>query len=123
MASYTFDTLSYAKDLIAAGIPQQQAEVISLRQRSLIENELATKTDIAGIQRDMKRMDVDLRRSIKKLETGLQRDVKSLGNQTDSTPWICCGHRPWRNDHTHQTAVAAQANQVSCGGRLCAKAR
>ena len=77
MASYTFDTLSYVKKLIAAGMPQQQAEVISLRQRSLIENELATKTDIAGIQRDMKRMDVDLRRSIKKLETGLQRDVKA----------------------------------------------
>ena len=27
MASYTFDTLSYAKELIAAGMPQQQAEV------------------------------------------------------------------------------------------------
>ena len=45
MASYTFDTLSYAKELIAAGMPQQQAEVISLRQRTLIENELATKAD------------------------------------------------------------------------------
>ncbi|MEE3173622.1 MAG: hypothetical protein VX332_01970 [Pseudomonadota bacterium] len=77
MASYTFDTLSYAKELIAAGMPRQQAEVISQRQRTLIENELATKADIAGIQRDMKRMDVDLRRSIKKLETGLQRDVKA----------------------------------------------
>ena len=75
MASYTFDTLSYAKELIAAGMPQQQAEVISLRQRTLIENELATKADIAGIQRDMKRMDVDLRRTIKELETGF--DVKA----------------------------------------------
>ena len=62
--------------IIAAGMPQQQAEVISLRQRTLIENELATKTDIAGIQRDMKRMDVDLRRTIKELETGLRHDVK-----------------------------------------------
>ena len=77
MASYTFDTLSYAKELIAAGMPQQQAEVISLRQRTLIENELATKADIAGIQRDMKRMDVDLQRTIKELETGLRHDVKA----------------------------------------------
>ena len=78
MASYTFDTLSYAKELIAAGMPQQQAEVISLRQRSLIENELATKTDIAGIQRDMKRMDVDLRRNIKELETRLTLRLGSI---------------------------------------------
>ena len=78
MTSYTFDTLSYAKELIAAGMPQQQAEVISLRQRTLIENELATKTDIAGIQRDMKRMDVDLRRNIKELETRLTLRLGSI---------------------------------------------
>ena len=78
MASYTFDTLSYAKELIAAGMPPQQAEVISLRQRTLIENELATKTDIAGIQRDMKRMDVDLRRNIKELETRLTLRLGSI---------------------------------------------
>ena len=78
MASYTFDTLSYAKELIAAGMPQQQAEVISLRQRTLIENELATKTDIAGIQRDMKGMDVDLRRTIKELETSLTLRLGSI---------------------------------------------
>lgn len=78
MASYTFDTLSYAKELIAAGMPQQQAEVISLSQRTLIENELATKADIAGIQRDMKRMDVDLRRTIKELETSLTLRLGSI---------------------------------------------
>ena len=61
MASYTFDTLSYAKDLIAAGMPQQQAEVISLRQRSLIENELATKADI-------KNTEIELKRDIKVME-------------------------------------------------------
>lgn len=78
MASFTFDTLSYAKELIAAGMPQQQAEVISLSQRTLIENELATKADIAGIQRDMKRMDVDLRRTIKELETSLTQRLGSI---------------------------------------------
>ncbi len=78
MASYTFDTLSYAKELIAAGMPQQQAEVISLSQRTLIENELATKADIAGIQRDMKRMDMDLRRTIKELETSLTLRLGSI---------------------------------------------
>ena len=61
MTSYTFDTLSYAKELIAAGMPQQQAEVISLRQRSLIENELATKTDI-------KNTEIELKRDIKVME-------------------------------------------------------
>ena len=71
----TFDTITL--ELIAAGMPRQQAEVISQRQRTPIENELATKADIAGIQRDMKRMDVDLRRTIKELETGLRHDVKA----------------------------------------------
>ena len=61
MASYTFDILSYAKDLIAAGMPPQQAEVISLRQRTLIENELATKADI-------KNMEIELKRDIKVME-------------------------------------------------------
>ena len=61
MASYTFDTLSYAKELIAAGMPQQQAEVISLRQRTLIENELATKADI-------KNTEIELKRDIKVME-------------------------------------------------------
>ena len=61
MASYTFDTLSYAKDLIAAGMPLQQAEVISLRQRTLIENELANKTDI-------KNTEIELKRDIKVME-------------------------------------------------------
>ncbi len=78
MASFTIDTLSYAKELIAAGMPQQQAEVISLSQRTLIENELATKADIAGLQRDMKRMDVDLRRTIKELETSLTQRLGSI---------------------------------------------
>ena len=61
IASYTFDILSYAKDLIAAGMPPQQAEVISLRQRTLIENELATKADI-------KNMEIELKRDIKVME-------------------------------------------------------
>ena len=47
MTSYTVETLTYAKQVIAAGMPEQQAEDISLRHRTLIDNESVTKTDIA----------------------------------------------------------------------------
>ena len=42
-------------------MPPQQAEVISIRQRTLIENELATKADI-------KNMEIELKRDIKVME-------------------------------------------------------
>jgi hypothetical protein len=75
MASYTFDTLTYAKELIAAGMPEQQAEVISLRQRTLIENELATKADIAAMRQDMKSMETDLKKTIKTCDTDLRKSM------------------------------------------------
>ena len=46
MTTYTFDTLTYVKELVAAGMPEPQAEVISLKQKSLMESELTTKTDL-----------------------------------------------------------------------------
>ena len=51
MTTYTFDTLTYVKELVAAGMPEPQAEVISLKQKSLMESELTTKTDLRNFER------------------------------------------------------------------------
>ena len=50
MTTYTFDTLTYVKELVAAGMPEPQAEVISLKQKSLMESELTTKTDLRNLE-------------------------------------------------------------------------
>ena len=54
MAHFAFDTHKYVKRLTAVGMPEKQAEVIADEQRSLIEDQLATKRDIAEVKRDIK---------------------------------------------------------------------
>ena len=46
MGNLAFDTHKYVKRLTTAGMPESQAEVIADEQRSLIEDQLATKRDI-----------------------------------------------------------------------------
>ena len=85
MTIVAFDTHKYVKRLTAAGMPENQAEVIADEQRSLIEDQLATKRDIeelraatkqdiAAIRRDIKELEV----TIKTLETTIRRDMKEM---------------------------------------------
>ncbi len=60
MSAFAFDTHTYVKRLVSAGMPEPQAEVIADEQRNLITNELATKRDIADVRRDMKEMELRL---------------------------------------------------------------
>ena len=80
-----FDTLAYAKKLKEAGFTEQQAEVQAEALRAVIDANLATKQDIALIQRDIAlvrretKQDIDLvRREIKESENGIRRDMKEL---------------------------------------------
>ncbi len=63
-ALLAFDTHTYVKRLVSAGMPEPQAEVIADEQRNLIANELATKRDLkeleTGLKRDMKEMELRL---------------------------------------------------------------
>ncbi len=56
-ALLAFDTHTYVKRLVSAGMPEPQAEVIADEQRNLITNELATK-------RDLKEMELRLRHDL-----------------------------------------------------------
>ena len=51
-----FDTHGFVKRLTKAGMPEPQAEVLASEQSRLIENELATKRDIAEVKRDIEQL-------------------------------------------------------------------
>ncbi len=53
MNTLTFDTHGFVKRLIAAGMPEAQAEVLAKEQTNLIENNLATKHDLEILKRDL----------------------------------------------------------------------
>ena len=89
MTNLAFDTHRYVKRLTAAGMPENQAEVIADEQRSLIEYKLATKQDVkeseAATRRDIKELEAAtrqdiaaIRRDIKELEAATKRDLKEL---------------------------------------------
>ena len=79
MTIVAFDTHKYVKRLTAAGMPENQAEVIADEQRSLIEDQLATKRDIeelrAVTKRDIEELKAATKRDIKELEAATKQDI------------------------------------------------
>ena len=73
-----FDTLAYANKLKAAGVPERQAEVQAEAIAGLINEQMATKRDLAELEavlrRDIKELDV----KIVQTEANLRRDIKEL---------------------------------------------
>ena len=53
MTTTTFDTLSYAKKLKAAGMPDQQADVQAEALFELVDEKLATKKDLELLKKDL----------------------------------------------------------------------
>lgn len=50
MSDITFDTLQYTKKLREAGVPEQQAEIQAEALKELIEDKLATKSDLQKLE-------------------------------------------------------------------------
>ena len=67
-----FDTFDYAKKLQRAGLTEEQASVHVEALRTLVEHDLATKQDIANVQRD-----------IAELRKETQQGIESLRKETD----------------------------------------
>ncbi|MEC8046859.1 MAG: hypothetical protein VX149_05065 [Pseudomonadota bacterium] len=82
MTTYSFDTLTYVKELVAAGMPEPQAEVISLKQKSLMESELTTKTDLRNLERvtraEIEALEQFTRAELKALESSTRRDLQQM---------------------------------------------
>ena len=64
MAAIMFDTYAFVKELIEAGMPESQAEVLARTQATLIDEKLATKQDLEALEsrlkRDMREMELRL---------------------------------------------------------------
>ena len=78
MATLTFDTPAFVKELTQAGMPEEQAEVLARSQATLIDEKLATKQDLKELELRLKRDIQELKRDMKELETRLVRDMKEM---------------------------------------------
>jgi hypothetical protein len=50
----TFDTLSYARRLRQAGVPEAQAEAMADATRELVVQDVATKTDLGALEQRLR---------------------------------------------------------------------
>ena len=70
----TFNTLQFTKKMVNAGFTQQQAEGQAEALIEIVDNNLATKTDIFLIQRDISLVQKD----IKEVELKLELEIESV---------------------------------------------
>ncbi len=68
ISAISFDTLAYAKKLMAAGVPAKQAEVQAETFAEIIDERIATK-------RDLKEMETVLSRDMKELESRVSANI------------------------------------------------
>ena len=80
-----YDTLAAVRRLTEAGMPEAHAEAVVREQAHLIENELATKTDIAAVQGDIEKLRLETRADIEKLRQGTRADIENLRLGTTSS--------------------------------------
>ena len=80
-----FDTLTYAKKLRESGFTERQAEAQAEALRAVVEANLATKSDIELVRREIEQLrsetrglEVSLRREIELLRAELKKDIESL---------------------------------------------
>ena len=78
-----FDTFDYAKKLQRAGLTEEQASVHVEALRTLVEHDLATKQDIANVQRDIAELRKETQQSIESLRKETQQGIESLRKETD----------------------------------------
>ncbi len=104
MNAIAFDTLKFAKRLKEAGFTEQQAEALANAEAEFIEQNLASKRDIADvkrdiadIKRDIKELEVTLRNEIKQLEVTLRGDIKQLDVMLRGDIKTARCHATWRD--------------------------
>ncbi len=85
MQMVAFDTHGFVKKLTKAGMPEQQAEVLASEQSRLIENELATKQDIAEVKRDMKELEITLKRDIEASRAEAKQNIAEVKRDIEAS--------------------------------------
>ena len=76
--SVAFDTLKAARRLSAAGFSQEQAETLAGTFAEGITENLATKDDIALVQKDIEALDAKIDTSVKALDQKIDNSVAAL---------------------------------------------
>ena len=79
MTTMTFDTLQFAKKLINAGVPQKQAEVQAEAMSEIVEDKLATKTDLKALETAAKA-------DLAALETSVELKIANL--KSELIKWV-----------------------------------
>jgi uncharacterized protein len=89
MNALAFDTLAYTRRMEEAGFTRQQAEALADEQAKLIDERLATKTDIEAlrlankadmeaIHRDIERLRLETKSDIEALRLANKSDIEAL---------------------------------------------
>ncbi len=77
-----FDTHRFVKNLTAHGFSEEQAEALATEQVNLLNSNLATKADIAEVQREIE----VLRQETKVEIAGVRREIEAL--KVDLLKWL-----------------------------------
>jgi hypothetical protein len=72
-----FDTLSYARRLRQAGVPEAQAEAMADATRELVVSDFATKGDVASLKNDLAALEQRIMAAID--TTGLRLTMRMGG--------------------------------------------
>ena len=82
----TFDTHVFIKRLVAVGMTEAQAEVISEQQRELVEDRLATHEDMVKLEKEIKQLTAHNKRDLQELEQRLTYSLTvRMGLMTTAT--------------------------------------
>src|SRR5437870_11085074 len=74
----TFDTLSYARRLRQAGVPEAQAEAMADATRELVMQDVATKGDVTALRSDIAGLEQRFRPDLLALEQRLTTAMDTL---------------------------------------------
>ncbi len=87
-----FDTLTYARALKEAGVPEQQAEAHAVALRDVVADEVATKADLATVETalksDLATVEVALKSDIASVEANLKTDIAELKGEVNLLKWM-----------------------------------
>ena len=87
--AFAFDTLAFAKRLRGGGIPDTQADVHAEAAREFIMAELATKSDLEVVRRELdtsiQTVRKDLEASIQSVRKDLEASIQSVKHELEAS--------------------------------------
>ena len=76
------DTHAAVHELVSAGMPERQAETVVRQQARLLEQNLATKTDIETLRQETKTDIATIKADIETLRQETKADIEALRQET-----------------------------------------